>query len=230
MITLSVKKLSLHLIWIFGLLEMITVPLVAWLPQISSLQTKSPWQGAVVGFLGIVILFLILNMIIFKLKVNIDSQPVTEISILPAALWNMLLLALIFGIQKIVGPVLINSWLLKYVLAGFISVAGAVLITLFFYNIISKYIAHLRISIKTKGYCYSIKKMPVIIIALLAGGYEAIALPLILLWQKAESNVPLIAAFTGFAGGVIGCSIIVSLFNHLNVPHLSFVFDKSKAK
>jgi hypothetical protein len=230
MITLSVKKLSLHLIWIFGLLEMITVPLVAWLPQISSLHTKSPWQGAVVGFLGIVILFLILNMIVYKLKVNIDNQIITKISILSAALWNMLLLALIFGIQKIVGLILINSWILRNVLAGFISVAGAVLITLFLYNLISKYINQLRISFKTTGQCYSIKKIPVIIIALLAGGYEAVALPLILVWQRAESNVPLIAAITGFAGGVIGCSIIVFLYNHLNIPRLSFVFDKSLSK
>lgn len=230
MITLSVKKLSHHLIWIFGLLEMITVTLVAWLPQISSLHTKSPWQGAVVGFLGIVILFLILNLMIPKLKINIDSQPVTEISILPAALWNMLLLALIFGIQKIVGLILIDSWILRYVTAGFISVTGAVLITLFVYNIISKYIVPLRISIKTKEHCYSAKKISVIIIALLGGGYEAIALPLILIWQKAESNIPLIAAFTGLAGGVIGCSIIVYLYNHLNIPHLFLIFDKSKTK
>ncbi len=226
MITLSLKKLSLHLIWIFGLLEMITVPLVAWIPKVSSLETKSPWQGAVVGFLGIIVLFLILNRIIFNLKVYFNSELVTKISILPAAIWNMILLALIFGIQKIVGLVLINSWILRYLLAGFISVVGAVLITMFIYSIFYKYIAPLRISIITSGNKYSIKKISVFRIAFLAGGYEAIALPIILLWQKAEINVPMIAAFTGISGGIIGSSFIIFLYNNSKIPRLFFIFEK----
>lgn len=216
------------MIWIFGLLEMITVPLVAWLPQISSLQTKSPWQGAVVGFLGIIILFFIVNKTIFKLKAQINGETITKISVLPAALWNTLLLALIFGIQKIVGLILIDSWILRYMLAGFVSVFGAVLITLSVYSIIYKRIAFLRISIKTHQHNYSIKNISVVIIALLAGSYEAIALPLILLWQKAESGISLTAAITGLAGGVLGCSIIVVLYNQLNIPRLSIVFEKTQ--
>lgn len=230
MITQSIKRLSFHLIWIFGLLEMITVPLVAWLPQISSLQTKSPWQGAVVGFLGIIILFFIVNKAISKLKTQINGEKIIKISVLPVALWNTLLLALIFGIQKIVGLILIDSWILRYMLAGFISVFGAVLITLSVYNTIYKRIVLLRISIKTHQNSYSIKRISVIIIALLGGFYEAIALPLILLWQKAESSISLIAAITGLAGGVLGCSIIVLLYNQLKIPHLSIVFERNQAK
>jgi len=226
MITLSIKKLPYHLIWIFGLLEMITVPLVAWLPQVSSLQTKSPWQGAVVGFIGVALLFLIINITIPMLKLQIDSQPVLKISILKAALWNTLLLALIFGLQKIVGLLVIESWILRYMLAGFISVFGAVWITLSVYSISSHYIAPLRISIKTKQYRFSVKGGSIIILALLAGVYEAIALPVILLWQKAGSHVPLIAAITGLAGGVIGCIITVFLYNRLNMPQLFFSLEK----
>jgi len=228
MISISIKKLSFHLIWIFGLLEMITVPLVAWLPQVSSLQTKSPWQGAVVGFIGVIVLFLIVNKTISRLKVQIDGETITKISILPAALWNTLLLALIFGLQKIVGLIVIDSWILRYFLAGFLSVFGAVLITLSVYSVCYKYIAPLRISIKTNQHRYSIKKISIVILALLAGGYEAIALPIILLWQKAESNVPLVAAIMGFTGGIIGCTIILFLYNQLNIPRLCFVFEKAK--
>jgi len=228
MITHSIKKLPVHLIWIFGLLEMITVPLVAWLPQVSSLQTKSPWQGAVVGFIGVALLFLIVNKTIPQLKLQIESEPVLKISILPVALWNMLLLALIFGLQKIVGLIVIESWILRYVLAGFISVFGAVWITLSAYRISYKYMAPLRISIKTNRHCYSIKKNSIVMLALLAGVYEAIALPLILLWQKAESNVPIIAAITGLVGGVLGCSIIIFLYNRLNITRLIFIFEKKR--
>ena len=226
MITHSIKKLPIYLIWIFGLLEMITVPLVAWLPQVSSLQTKSPWQGAVVGFIGVALLFLIVNKTIPKLKLQIESEPVLKISILPAALWNMLLLALIFGLQKMVGLIVIESWILRYVLAGFISVFGAVWITLSVYSISYNYFTPLRISIKTNRHRYAVKKVSVVILALLSGVYEAIALPLILLWQKAESNVPLIAAITGLAGGIIGCGIIIFLYNRLNIPRLIFTLEK----
>lgn len=226
MITHSIKKLPVHLIWIFGLLEMITVPLVAWLPQVSSLQTKSPWQGAVVGFIGVALLFIIVNKTIPLLKLQFDKDPVLKISILPSALWNMLLLALIFGLQKMVGLIVIESWILKYTLAGFISVFGAVWITLSAYRISYQHVVPLQISIKTDQHRYSVKKVSVVMLALLAGVYEAIALPLILLWQQAESNVPLIAAITGLAGGVLGCSIIVFLYNRLNIPRLIFIFDK----
>lgn len=226
MITLSIKKLPVHLIWIFGLLEIITVPLVAWLPQVSSLQTKSPWQGALVGFIGVVLLFYIVNETIPKIKLQIDNEPIHKISILPTALWNMLLLALIFGLQKIIGLIVIDSWILKYVLAGFFSVFGAVWITLSIYSISYQYVVPLQISINTNRHRYSVKKVSVVILAFLAGVYEAIALPLILLWQKAESNVPLIAAITGLAGGIIGCSIIVFLYNRLNIPRLIFSFEK----
>lgn len=226
MIAHSIKKLPVHLIWIFGLLEMITVPLVAWLPQVSSLQTKSPWQGAVVGFIGVALLFLIVNKTIPLLKLQFDKDPVLKISILPSALWNMLLLALIFGLQKMVGLMVIESWILRYVLAGFISVFGAVWITFSVYRTSYHYVVPLRISIKTNQYRYSVKKVSVVMLAFLGGVYEAIALPLILLWQQAESNVPLIAAITGFAGGVLGCSIIVFFYNRLNTPRLIFIFEK----
>lgn len=227
MIIISIKKLSYHLIWIFGLLEMITVPLVAWLPQISSLQTKSPWQGAVVGFLGVIVLFLILNHTISKLKIRMEGEPVIKISILQAAFWNTLFLSLIFLIQKIAGLWVIDSWIPRYLFAGFFSVFGAVLITLPVYGWAGHYIPLLRISVTTSRYTYSVKRISVMGLALLGGLYEAIALPLILLWQKAESLVPLVAAITGLAGGVVGCSIIAILYNQLNLLHLKVAFDRS---
>jgi len=70
----------------------------------------------------------------------------------------------------------------------------------------------------------------VMVLALLAGAYEAISLPLILLWQKAGSDVPLIAAITGLVGGVVGCTIVVALYNHLNYMHLKITLEKSSKK
>jgi hypothetical protein len=47
-----------------------------------------------------------------------------------------------------------------------------------------------------------------------------------MLWQKAESEVPLVAAVTGLAGGVVGCSAIVILFNRLKFLHLNLTLEK----
>jgi hypothetical protein len=55
--TITINKISWHLIWIFGLLEMITVPLVVLLPKVFSIGVKSPLEGALVGFLGVLVLF-----------------------------------------------------------------------------------------------------------------------------------------------------------------------------
>jgi len=223
---ITVYKLSKHLIWVFGLLEMITVPLVAWLPSISSLAAKSPVQGAVVGFAGVVILFFILNCILRKLRFGMEGERVTKISILPAAVWNTLLLALIFGIQKICGIVVINSWIPRYVLAGFVSVFGAVFITVTLYRWVSRYIPCLRLSFRTAQHGYTVKKIDVLNLSLTAGIYEAIALPFILLWLLADSLVPVVAGLTGLAGGLLGAGAVVVLFNNTRLLHFSITLEE----
>ncbi len=224
---LTVEKLSWHLVWIFGLLEMITVPLVAWLPTVSSLQTKSPWQGAVVGFAGVIILFLILNSILPKLKFGMEGEKLMKISVLPAAIWNTLLLALIFGIQKICGIVVINSWIPRYVLAGFVSVFGSVFITVTLYMWVSRFIPYLRLSFRTAQHGYTVKKIDVLNLSLTAGIYEAIALPFILLWLLADSLVPVVAGLTGLAGGLLGAGAVVVLFNNTRLLHFSITLEES---
>ncbi|MEI6172454.1 MAG: hypothetical protein WCR01_01780 [Bacteroidota bacterium] len=226
MIRLSPDRLSFHLIWIFGLLEMITVPLVVWLPDLFSVGIKSPLEGAVVGFAGIVVLFLILNRMIGYLHFSFNGDVVTGVSILPAALWNMIFLALIFGFQKVTGLWQIDSWIPRYIFAGFVSVSCAVMVTFVTYQLVYPFFAPLRISIRTAGQRYMVKKISVVRLAFLAGAYEGIALPVILLWQKADAAIPLVAVFTGLAGGMLGCTIVVLLYNHWKLLRVTIFFEK----
>jgi hypothetical protein len=225
MIKRSPDRIPLHLIWIIGLLEMITVPLVAWIPQAFPVSVKSPLEGIIVGFLGIVILFLFLNRIIGRFNLRMNDHSVTGISILPSAFWNMFFLALIFGLQKMVGLIHWNSWILQTMVAGFVSVSGAVMIIAFSYRGMYNFFIPARISIKAGDSDYPIRSMSVFMVAALAGGYEAIALPVILIWQQAESNVACVAAITGLAGGIIGSAVVIFLYNHLKLPRLFFVFE-----
>jgi len=60
----------------------------------------------------------------------------------------------------------------------------------------------------------------------MAGIYEAIALPVILLWQSADSFPVLVAAITGFTGGVLGSSIVLFCYNRFRIPRFVFLLEK----
>jgi len=211
--TITINKISWHLIWIFGLLEMITVPLVVLLPKVFSIGVKSPLEGALVGFLGVLVLFLIINKVLFKLRINVFYHPLISISALTSAIWSMIILALIFWIQELVSLINIPNLIIKQALAGFLSVSGAVALTLILYFLITRLIPLSSIWLKTKGAKYTISSISIIILALMGGLYEAIALPIILIWQKADNNVALTAMITGTAGGVAGSLIVVLVYN-----------------
>ena len=227
MIRVSPVKLSLHFIWIFGLLEMITVPLVAWLPEVTPIGVKSPLEGAIVGFIGIVILFMILNFVLPRLQIKIEGQSVTGISILTSAMWNMLFLALIFGIQKIFGLVQFRSRVVQEMFSGFVSTFGAIFITLFIYQEMCRNISAIRISIKTTVSKYTLNSFSIITLSILAGTYEAIALPVILIWQRVEVDFILVAVMTGFAGGGLGSGIVIFCYNFIKFPRLLFVLESN---
>jgi len=226
MIRLSPEKLSLHFIWIFGLLEMITVPIVAWLPGISFLRVKSPLEGAVVGFAGIVLLFLILNRFLPGLRLQIEEQIVNGISILTSALWNALLLALLFGIQHAMSFIHIRSMVFQQMVTGFTSTFGSVFITIFIYHNSYKIFTFCKITLQTTTSLYAVRQFSILQFAVLSGVYEAIALPVILVWQSVNSFPVLTAAITGFTGGVLGSSIVVFCYNHFRTPRISLFLEK----
>jgi hypothetical protein len=230
MIKLSPEKLSLHFIWIFGVLEMITVPLVAWLPGVTSMGTKSPPEGAVVGFIGIVLLFFILNRVLRVLQLKLEDDTVTGISILTSALWNTLLLALLFGIQQAMSFISIRPTIIHQMISGFISTFGAVFITIFLYQLLGKIFIGSRITIKTTTSIYTITQFSILLWAILAGVYEAIALPVILIWQNVNSSPVLVAVLTGFAGGILGSSIVVICYNYFKFPRIYLFLEKTKSK
>ncbi len=226
MIRLSAEKLSFHFIWIFGLLEMITVPIVAWLPGITFLRVKSPLEGAVVGFLGIVLLFLILNRFLHVLHLKLEEQPVSGISVLTSALWNALLLALLFGIQHIISFINVGPVVVHQAMSGFFSTFGAVLLTISIYEAVDKMFPFFRITLTTAKSVYAVRHFSLMPLAVMAGIYEAIALPVILLWQSADSFPVLVAAITGFTGGVLGSSIVLFCYNRFRIPRFVYLLEK----
>jgi len=226
MTRLSPEKLSLHFIWIFGLLEMITVPMVAWLPGITFIRVKSPFEGAIVGFIGIFLLFLILNSSLHRLRLKLAEQPVKKVSVLASALWSALLLALLFGIQHVMSFIHLRPTYIQQMIAGFVSTFGSVFITILIYNKLYTMFPFCRITIKTANTGYAVRQFSIFPLSVLAGLYEAIALPVILLWQSVDSFPVLTAAVTGFTGGVFGSSIVVICYNYIRFPRFFLLLEK----
>lgn len=225
MLKITCEKLTLHLVWIFGLLEMITVPLVAGLPGMTSLGVKSPLEGIIVGFAGILLLFFILNRILPFLRWNTGGQVVTGISVFTSSLWNALLLGMLFAIQEVIDSVDIEPLILRQMAAGFISTSGSVLITILLYHLITGRFAAVGIHIRAEAERYAIRRFSILVLSILAGIYEAIALPIILIWQRTDSNPVLISMITGLAGGVTGSSIVVFLYNKFKFKRINIYLD-----
>ena len=183
-------------------------------------------EGAVVGFIGIVLLFLILNRILRGLRLELDGQLVSGISVLSPAIWNTLLLAALFGIQHLMEFIPLSSTIIHQMLSGFISTFTAVFLTLIFYQAIGKILPWSRIKIKTTTLAYTITRFSVLQLAIMAGIYEAIALPVILIWQDKHSHPVLIAALTGFLGGILGSGIMLLCYNYLKFPRIHLLMAK----
>ena len=138
---------SWHLVWLFALLEGITVPLVPLFlksgPSVSSTahiatvaaQFASSANkmmiigiyGISIGFIGTSIVCLLLNYIVLrKVRVQLNNAVIMRVShAFVVGLWGGYLLAVIFWIQQCIGSLLVFSLIVNLMLLGFVSAAGS---------------------------------------------------------------------------------------------------------
>ncbi|NQV19762.1 MAG: hypothetical protein HQ534_14635 [Armatimonadetes bacterium] len=215
------SKCSFHLIWIFGLIEILTVPFVVAPFYIFKEETfKNPLHGIVIGFLSIIVLFSSLNIFIQKLDIKIAYHKIVAIFVFPSAIWNSLLLSLLFLVQNYIANVLNLKIIYNQIIFGFMSVFITVGLICFLYNFLSNKIPLCSIKIKTEKSILIINKLSVFSIAIFAGLYECIAYPIIHIWRYFHSHQILISVFSGAAGGIIGASIICIIYNYFHKPVL----------
>ena len=158
--------------------------------------------GAFVGFIGTCIALFLWR---WRVRGRLDGRPltITKIKIVPAAIANAVFLITLFSVQDVL-PTNAPAYL------GFLSVAIAGVILLFIYNAIP-----FKLQIRSDHGSRVLKVSP-IRVALIAGMYEAIILPLMAFLQY-WINFPPILTFTiaGFFAGLIGGFIGTLLFNIL---------------
>lgn len=204
----EIKKISAHFIWIMGLLEAITVPLVVMLPFWTNTTLKNPLHGILVGFTGVLILFYFLNRLMSKLNIRLMNVPVTGISVFSSALWSGLILALIFGIQYGLKCVIHLVYPIKEIILGFFSAGGAIFLTGLIYRFSVSSLPSLAVKIRTPEGVLRIDDFSLWSFSLWSGLYESVALPIILIWSFCVSHQGFAAVATGLAGGLAGGALI----------------------
>jgi hypothetical protein len=224
---------SWHLIWIFALLEGVTVPLVPLLsengPSVNStVHNATPAAqlvvfakkmvtvgiyGMSIGFIGTLAICLLLNYIAFRnINIHLNNAIIRQVARpLAIALWGGVLLAIIFWIQQCIGSVLAISSIGSLMVFGFASAAGGVIITSAIYLLTVNVTPRMGIQIITTEQRFLLAKLPIISFAMLVGLYEGLAMPIFQGWQLVPQHKVLVALLVGVSGGALSSLIVVAL-------------------
>jgi hypothetical protein len=224
---------SWHLIWIFALLEGVTVPLVPLFSENgSSVNSTADTEtvaaqpvsfsrsmmitgtyGMSIGLTGTLIVCLLLNYIAFrKVIVRLNSAVVMRVMHpLIVGLWGGLLLAIIFWIQRYITILLVLSSVASLMTFGFVSAAGGIIATSAIYSLVIKGLPHSGIQLITADQQLLLTKIPIVSFAVLVGLYEGLATPIFYIWELIPQHKVLIALLVGLSGGALSSLIVVAL-------------------
>ncbi|WP_139797893.1 hypothetical protein [Mycobacterium noviomagense] len=225
---------SWHLVWIFALLEGVTVPLVPLCFESGRSVDSSALSEAVganfvtfaenmaftgaygmsIGFIGTLTVCLLLNYIAFRrIHAHLDSAVITRVAPpLIIALWGGLLLAVIFWIQQCISGALALSLVPNLMAFGFVSAAGSIIVTGFIYMLAIKGMPACGIQlITTERRRLLLAKVPIVSFATLIGLYEALAAPILHIWELVPQHKLLIALLMGLLGGALSSFITVTI-------------------
>jgi hypothetical protein len=225
--------LSWHLVWIFAILEAVTVPLVPLFskngPSVNSTGRSAidaprfvlfakdiiiaGSYGIAIGLIGTAVICLLLNFIAFRrVEVRLNDAIIMRAARpFAAALWGGVLLAAIFCIQRCLAHLLTFSWPVNIVAFGFVSAAGGFVVAGTIYLVTVKAIPHAGIQLVTTKQRLLLVHLPIVSFGVLAGLYEGLAGLILQRWELAHQHQVLLALLFGFSGGALGSLIVVAL-------------------
>ena len=216
---IDIRRISPHLIWIMGLLELITVPLVVIIPRLTGTTLKNPLHGIAVGFVGIIVLLCCINPFLSRLSINLVGGNIRRISVLSSAFWSALILALIFIFQMIFGFAISFGYPWKEIILGLVSAGGAVFCSSLLYRLLVHILPLLAVTIKTSNGLFVIEQFSLMRFSVFAAIYEGVALPIISIWRLVADHEAQTSIITGLAGGIAGA---LSLWLISSVAVVSF--------
>ena len=226
-------NLSWHLVWLFAILEGITVPLLSLFSQggprvARASRTATVAEqfvafankmlivgiyGLVIGFVGASVVCLLLNWIVFpRVRVGLNEAVILRV-LHPfiVGIWGGVLLAVIFWIQLCIAGFLTFPAIVNLMLFGFVSAAGSIILTGSAYSFSIKALPVLGIQLITAQQRLLLLKIPVVSLAVLVGIYEGLAAPILQRWELAPHHKVLVALLMGISGGAFSSLVVVAL-------------------
>jgi len=239
---------SWHLVWIFALLEGITVPLSALFtkngPNVHSTRHTATvaaqfvsfaknmliigMYGMSIGFIGALAICVLLNYVAFRrIEVHLNDAVIVRVAHpFVIGLWGGVFLTVIFWILRCIGNLLAFSLVVNLMIFGFVCAAGSIIVTSVIYLQVIRVMPYLGIQLITTQQRLLLAKIPIASFAVLVGLYEGLAAPILQQWELAPEHKVLIALLVGSSGGALSSLIVVALAHiHVIKKHLWLEFS-----
>jgi hypothetical protein len=209
---MQLNTISPHLLWIVPLMEILAVPLVILLHLATVSDTpKAPWHGWLAGSMATAGLLWVLNQLLPKMRFQLQGQPLSRIPVWMPAVWGGMFLACIFAVQRVLpGHLFSNYWVYGSV-RGFVSLVFPTLAIGAIYSVITQWFPFTAITL-VAGARIRLKAMNWLPLSLCLGIYEAVAFPIINIWQLMSDHQMLWGVLWGGIGGLAGTSVAVGLY------------------
>jgi hypothetical protein len=212
-ILVQLKTISPHLLWIVPFMEILAVPLVVLLHQATvSDAPKAPWHGWLAGAIATAGLLWVLNYCLPKMRFQLQGQPLTQIPIGMPAFWGGLLLACIFAVQRVLPGHMFSNYWVDGSVRGFVSLFFPTLAAGAAYAGITRWFPVAAITL-VAGARIRLRAMNWLPLSLCLGIYEAVAFPVINIWQSMPDHQMLWGALWGGIGGLAGTSVALALYS-----------------
>jgi hypothetical protein len=215
---IRIWRVSPHFIWLMGLLEAVTVPLVVWLPTLETGGMGILLLGAIVGFAGVVVVVYALNTLTRWLSFRFAAGRIVRLSVFTSAFWGGITLTLLFAFQALFAPIIALPFPWRDIVLGFISTSLGVLCLGYLYRTVVRRANVLTVVIRTDNGRYALRSFSEATFAGLAGIYEAVAVPLINLWFQSDGDPVFMSAITGATGGLAGGLVIWLIARSVRAP------------
>ena len=218
--------ISPHLLWIVPLMEVLAVPQIVLLHRATLSETpKAPWHGLLTGLIATAGLLLVLNQLLPQKCFRIQERPLDRISIGMPAFWGGCFLAGIFAVQRILPRHLFLNYWVNGSVQGFISLVLPTLAVGTAYTVLTRRVPFAVITL-VAGTRIRLRTISWVPLSLCLGIYEAVAFPVINLWQSMPDYQVMWGVLWGGIGGLAGTATTLGCYALIPFLRVRLVLDR----
>lgn len=225
-IRIQLNDISPHLLWIVPLMEVLAVPQIVLLHLATLTETpKAPWHGWLTGLIATAGLLLVLNQLLPQKYFRIQEQPLDRISIGMPAFWGGCFLAGIFAVQRILPSHLFLNYWVNGSARGFVSLVVPTLVIGTAYTVLTRQAPFAAITL-VAGTRIRLRTISWVPLSLCLGIYEAVAFPVINLWQSMPDYQVMWGVLWGGIGGLAGTAATLGCYAFIPFLRVRLVLER----